>query len=90
VRVSTSVHTTHKFTTSSMDALSPEMRAEVDRALAEGKSKVVFTKTFSANKKPVGMNRCAGCGFEFPSEISTCPQCGKTVKSSFWARLFGK
>ena len=90
VRVSTSIHTTHKFTTSSTGDLSPEMRAEVDKALAEGKSKIVFTKTFSVNKKPAGMNRCAACGFEFPSEISTCPQCGKTARRSFWARLLGK
>jgi lipopolysaccharide biosynthesis regulator YciM len=90
IRVSTSIHTTHKFTTSSMGELSPEMRAEVDKALAEGKSKVVLTKTFSLGKKQPATNRCAGCGFEFPSEISTCPQCGKTLKSSFWSRLFGK
>jgi predicted RNA-binding Zn-ribbon protein involved in translation (DUF1610 family) len=90
VRVSASIHATHKFTTSSMGDLSPETRAEIDKALAEGKSKVVFTKTFSVNKKPADMNRCAGCGFEFPAEISTCPQCGKTILRSFWARLLRK
>jgi hypothetical protein len=90
VRVSTSIHTTHKFTTSSMGELSPEMRAEVDKALAEGKRKVVITKTFRLGKKQPAASRCATCGFEFFSEISTCPQCGKTVRRSFWSRLFGK
>jgi len=90
VRVSTSIHTTHKFTTSSMSDLSPEMRAKVDKALAEGKSKVEFTKTFSLAEKQPAMNRCASCGFECPSEISTCSQCGKNINRSFWSRLFGK
>lgn len=90
VRISTHSLTTHKVATTSMNDLSPEMRVEVDKALAEGKSKVVFTKTFSLAKKQAGMNRCATCGFEFPSEISACPQCGKTINRSFWSRLFGK
>jgi predicted RNA-binding Zn-ribbon protein involved in translation (DUF1610 family) len=88
VRISTHSFTTHKATTSSMDDLSPEVRAEVDKALAEGKSNVVFTKTFRLGRRQPAANRCAACGFEFPAEISTCPQCGKTISRSFWSRLF--
>lgn len=89
IRIATTVHTTHNFTTGSTSGLPPDMRAEVDKALAAGKSKIVVAKTFNLRKKN-GMNRCAGCGFEFRSDIFTCPQCGKTIPRSFWARLLGK
>ena len=91
VRINTRIQTTQKVTTASLEDFPPEMRAEVEKALAEGKSRTVFTtKTTSAGQSQTATNRCASCGFEFPSDISTCPQCGKTVKRSFWSRLFRK
>jgi predicted RNA-binding Zn-ribbon protein involved in translation (DUF1610 family) len=92
VRVTARIQTTRNVTTSSLQDLSPEMRAQVEKALAEGKNQTVFiTKNVSAhNQKQTAMNRCDSCGFEFPSEISTCPQCGKAINRSFWSRLFGK
>jgi lipopolysaccharide biosynthesis regulator YciM len=91
VRVATRIQTTQKVSTTSLENLSPEMRAEVERALADGKSRTVFTtKTVSARQQQTSMNRCASCGCEFPFEIATCPQCGKVRTRSFWSRLFRK
>ena len=96
VRIATDIQTTQKTFTTSLEDLPAEMQTEVEKALAEGKNRTVFsTKTISLQKEinrhgQTAMNRCESCSFEFPSEISTCPQCGKTINRSFWSRLFGK
>lgn len=85
---------------SSLDELPPEMRAEVEKALASGKNQnVVISRTVRGGKegisslidsqKQTSIHCCKNCGYEFPSDLSTCPQCGKPRKRSFWSRLFG-
>ncbi len=97
VNVVTRTRITQKGSTKSLDDLSPEMRAEVEKALALGKSgKIVLTQTANVNKETSGslagsnsqMNRCEKCGYEFPSDLSSCPQCGTEKKHSFWSPVF--
>lgn len=98
VNVVARVRITQKGSTKSLDDLSPEMRAEVEKALASGQSgKIVISQTVNGNKaasgSPVGsnsqMNRCEKCGYEFPSGLPSCPQCGAEKKRSFWSSFFG-
>ena len=101
VNVSTRTQVTHKVSTASLDNLPPEMRAEVERAMASGSSgKVVITRTMGGPKEGISLlsgaekhpeaGRCQNCGYEFPSDLPSCPQCGKPKKRSLWSRLFGK
>lgn len=87
-----------KGSTKSLDDLAPEMRAEVEKALASGKSgNIVISQAVNGNMAAAGslvgsnrqMNRCESCGYEFPSGLPSCPQCGAEKKRSFWSRLFG-
>ncbi len=86
---------------SSLDELPPEMRAEVEKTLASGKSgEVVLATKVSTGKEALSTllgsapsasaNLCRYCGYEFSSDLPSCPQCGKPKKLSFWSRLFGK
>ena len=91
VRISTTIRTTQKTTTTSLGDLSPEKRAEVEKAIAEGKGRVVLnSRVVSAERKQAATRRCGYCGAEFSTEEPTCPLCGRTAKASFWAKLFGK
>ena len=87
-----------KGSTKSLDDLPPEMRAEVEKAIASGKSgKIVLNQTVNGDTEASGslagpdsqMTRCEKCGYEFPSGLPSCPQCGTEMKRSFWSRLFG-
>ena len=98
VNVVARMRITQKGSTKSLDDLSSEMRAEVEKALASGKSgKIVISQAVNGNKAASGslagsssqMNRCEKCGYEFPSGLPSCPQCGTEKKRSFWSRLFG-
>ena len=98
VNVVARVQITQKGSTKSLDDLSPEMRAEVEKALASGKGgKIVISQAVTGNEAVSGslagsnsqMNRCQKCGYEFPSGLPSCPQCGTEKKHSFWSRLFG-
>jgi hypothetical protein len=98
VNVVARVRITQKGSTKSLDDLPPEMRAEVEKALASGKSgNIVISQTVNGNKVVSGsvagpnsrMNRCESCGYEFPSGLPSCPQCGTEKKHSIWSRLFG-
>lgn len=89
--------TTQRATAGSLDELLPEMRAEVERALASGKSeRVVVSRTvrgptgssFTLKSQPKTAH-CEKCGYEVPSDFDSCPQCGTSRKRSFWSRLFG-
>jgi predicted nucleic acid-binding Zn-ribbon protein len=80
VNVVTRMLITRNGSTKSLNDLPPEMRAEVEKALASGKS---------GNIAISQMNRCERCGNEFPSGLSSCPHCGAEKKRSFWSRLFG-
>ena len=89
---------TRKGSTKSLDDLSPEMRAEVEKSLTSGKSgNIVISQMVNGNMAVSGslagsnsqMNRCQSCGYEFPSGLASCPQCGAEKKRSFWSRLFG-
>ena len=88
IRVSTTIRTTQKTTTKSIDELSPEANSKVEQALAAGKTSIVVNR--SSAPPQVAMQHCGGCGFEFPAELATCPKCGAPVKRSFWGKLFGK
>lgn len=99
VNVVARMRITQKGSTKSLEDLSPEMRAEVQKALASGQSgKIVIRQTVNENKAASGsvsgsngqMNRCEKCGYEFPSGLFSCPQCGTEKKHSFWSRLFGR
>jgi hypothetical protein len=98
VNVVARVRITQKGSTKSLDDLSPELRAEVEKALASGKSgKIVISQTLNGSKTAsvsLGgsnsqLNRCDQCGYEFPSGLPSCPKCGVEKKHSFWSRLFG-
>jgi hypothetical protein len=98
VNVVANIHVSHNSATKSLDDLPPEMRAEVEKTLALGKSgKIVFRAAISKHSAAPGsvdgsssqMSRCAKCGYEFPSGLPSCPQCGTEKKQSFWSRLFG-
>jgi hypothetical protein len=84
MRISTTIRTTEKTGAKSLDDLSPELRAKVEQAFAEGKGRV------SVNSQTTATHRCGYCNFEFAADIATCPQCGRAVKTSFWSKLFGK
>jgi hypothetical protein len=98
VNVVARMRITRKGSTKSLDDLSPEMRAEVEKALTSGKgSDIVISQVVNGNMavsgSPAGsnsqMNRCESCGYEFPSGLSSCPQCGAEKKRSLWSRLLG-
>ena len=98
VNVVARMRITRKGSTKSLDDLSPEMRAEVERALASGKGgDIVISQAVNGNTAVSGslagsnsqMNRCESCGFEYPSGLRSCPQCGTEKRRSFWSRLFG-
>jgi rubrerythrin len=98
VNVVARMRITRKGSTTSLDDLSPEMRAEVEKALASAKSgNIVISQVASGNMAVSGalagsnrqMNRCERCGYEFPSGLPSCPQCGAEKKRSFWSRLLG-
>ena len=98
VNVVARVRITQNGATKTLDDLSPEMRAQVEKALASGKSeKIIISQALNGNNAASGslagsssqMNRCEKCGYEFPSALSSCPQCGAEKKRSFWSRLFG-
>ena len=98
VNVVARMRITRKGSTKSLDDLSPEIRAEVEKALASGKSgNIVISQVVNGNKAVSGsvagsnsqMNRCESCGYEFTSGLPSCPQCGAEKKRSFWSRLFG-
>ena len=98
VKVVARMRITQKGSTKSLDDLSPEMRADVEKALTSGKSgKIIIGQAVNGNKGLSGtlteansqMNRCESCGYEFPSGLPSCPQCGTEKKRSFWSRLFG-
>lgn len=97
--VSVTTQTTRSVSVESLDELPPDLRSEVEKALASGKSgSVVITKTVSGQGEvspaaPVQRegtpgSRCAYCGYELASNLASCPQCGKAQKRSFWSRLF--
>jgi hypothetical protein len=99
VSVVANIHVTHNGDSKSLDDLSPGMRAEVEKALALGKSgKIVFRATINKRSSASGsvdgsieqMSRCTKCGYDFPSGLPSCPQCGTEKKRSFWSRLFGQ
>ena len=84
--------------TKSLTDLSPEMRAQVEKALASGQTgKIVISQTVNGYKKISGslagsgsqMSHCEKCGYQFPTDLSSCPQCGNKRKRSFWSHLFG-
>jgi hypothetical protein len=79
VRVSTTIRTTQKTSTKSMEELSPELRVKVEQAFAAGQ-----------NRAGAATHRCGYCDFEFPVDIATCPQCGRAVRRSLWSKLLGK
>ena len=98
VNVIARMHITRKASTKSVEDLSPEIRAEVEKALASGKSgKIVIRTAVNKDRAASGsvggssnqMNRCQKCGYEFASGLPSCPQCGTEKKHSFWSRLFG-
>jgi predicted nucleic acid-binding Zn-ribbon protein len=98
VNVVANIHISHNNVPKSLDDLSSEMRAEVEKTLALGKSgKIVFKATInkhsfasgSADRSIEQMSRCTKCGYDFPSGLPSCPQCGTEKKQSFWSRLFG-
>jgi hypothetical protein len=98
VNVVARMRITQKGSTKSLDDLSPEIRAEMENALASGKSgNIVISQAVNRNMAASGslvgsnsqMKRCESCGYEFPSGLLTCPQCGAEKKRSFWSRLFG-
>jgi HPt (histidine-containing phosphotransfer) domain-containing protein len=98
VNVVARMRITQRGSTKSLDDLSPEMRAEVEKALASGKSgKIIISQ--AVNRKAASgslagssrqMTHCAKCGYEFPSGLPSCPQCGTEKKHPFWSRLFGR
>ena len=88
MRISTTIRTTQKTATKSLDDLSPELRAKVEQAFAEGKARVAVKA--QGGGASTATHRCGYCDFEFAADIATCPQCGRTVKTSFWSKLFGK
>ena len=100
ISVVTRTQITQKSSAGSLNDLPPDVRAEVEKALASGKSgEVVITKTVGGRKEGVPSvvgsqtqmvnNRCDYCGYKFPSDIASCPQCGRARKRSWWSRLFG-
>lgn len=89
--------TTQGFPQQSLDSLPPDVRDEVEKALAAGKTgKVVVTRRVVAHpgqsmgdaQQNIQRSRCELCGYESEIDFSTCPQCGKTKKRSLWSRLF--
>ena len=87
-RISTTIHTMHKTTTKSLDDLSPELRAKVGDAFATEQSRVAVDAQTTVTATVT--HRCRYCDFKFPADITICPQCGRTVKTSFWLKLFGR
>jgi len=87
---------TQKGSAKSLDDLSPEMSAEVEKTLASGKSEnIVISQAVNGNMAAGSlagssqMNRCESCAYEFPSGFPSCPQCGAEKKRSFWSLFFG-
>ncbi len=100
VSVVTRTEVTQKTSTGSLDDVPPEIRAEVEKALASGKNRnVVITRRIGGQRegvtsildsqKQASTYSCQNCGYEFSSDLLACPQCGKPKKRSFWSRLFG-
>jgi rubrerythrin len=98
VNVVARIRITQKDSTKSLDDLPPEMRTEVEKAIASGKSgTIVLSQALNGSKKlsgfPAGansqLNRCEKCGYEISSDLPSCPQCGAEQKRSFWSRLLG-
>jgi hypothetical protein len=98
VNVVTKTRIMQQGSTKSLTDLSPEMRAQVEKALASGQTgKIVISQTVNGYKKISGslagsrsqMSHCEKCGYEFCTDLSSCPQCGNERKRSFWSRLFG-
>lgn len=98
VKVIARMRITQKGSTKSLDDLSPDLRAEVEKALASGKSgNIAIGQAVNGDTAVSGsvagsnsqMNRCDSCGYEFASGLPSCPQCGAEKKRSFWSRLFG-
>lgn len=101
VNVTTRTTTTRKISVGSLGELPPDLRSEVEKALASGKSgSVVITKTMSGQrqvspstatkKEGISGNRCGYCGYGLAANLPSCPQCGKPQKRSFSSRLFGR
>lgn len=98
VSVIAKMRITQKGSTQSLGDLSPELRAQVEQALASGQTgKIVISQSVNGNKQTSGslagagspMSRCENCGYEIPSYLPSCPQCGTEKKRSFWSRFFG-
>ena len=98
VNVVAKIRITQKRSTQSLGDLSPEMRAQVEQALASGQTgKIAISQSVNGNKQISGslasaggpMCRCEKCGYEIPSYLPSCPQCGTEKKRSFWSRFFG-
>ncbi len=97
VNVVARIRITQKGATKSLDDLPPEIRAEVEKAIASGKTgKIVLSQAVKGSKTASGSfagangqtSRCEKCGCEFSSDLPSCPQCGTEKKRSFWSRLF--
>ena len=87
VNVVTQTHVTRTVSTQSLDDLSPELRAQVENALASSGANVVISETAighnGVTRSVAGSTRCQACGYEFHSALSSCPQCGREKKRSF-------
>jgi hypothetical protein len=91
VDVVTQTQVSHTVSMQSLDDLSPELRAQVEKALSSSGANLVINRTSSGhgvNRSVTRSTNCQACGYEFHSAFSFCPQYGREKKRSFWSRLF--
>ena len=69
VNVVTQTHVTRTVSTQSLDDLSPELRAQVENALASSGANVVISETATGHngvtRSVAGSTRCQACGMNF-------------------------
>lgn len=82
-----------------LESLPPEIREEVERSIAAGKTRTATTSghivirrsgSFSEMSPAASQSsRCVNCGYERPADSLVCPQCGHVRQRSWWQRLLG-
>ena len=102
-KASVHVHTTIRQVTTqnksvrSLEDLPADIRAEVEKVLANGEDTVSVqiagpaTPAAPPQAAPAEpRNVCHGCGYHAPSSFDPCPMCGAKQRRSFFARLLGR